>query len=85
MRWPTRDIFLDHEATEAFVRKQLKALKSLAKRRGWAIAIGHPYPETLAVLSHELPKLRAAGFDLVTLSELIARGVAQKTRAEKRD
>ena len=38
-----------------------------------AVAIGHPFPETLAVLERELPKLRAEGFELVTISELLTK------------
>ncbi len=67
-----RDVFLDHDrATEAVVR-ELERLKKMARKRGTAVAIGHPFPETLEVLERELPKLRAQGFELVSISELIA-------------
>ncbi len=67
-----RDVFLDHDrATEAVVR-ELERLKKMARKRGTAVAIGHPFPETLEVLERELPKLREQGFELVSISELIA-------------
>ena len=67
-----RDVFLDHDrATKAVVR-ELDRLKAMARKRGTAVAIGHPFPETLEVLERELPKLREQGFELVSISELIA-------------
>ncbi|NTS77235.1 divergent polysaccharide deacetylase family protein [Catenovulum sp. SM1970] len=52
-----RDVFLDAEQTEAFVRKQFAQLLRTAKRTGFAVAIGHPYPETIKVLTEEFAKL----------------------------
>lgn len=68
-----RDVFLDHERTVESVTRELERLKSMARARGSAIAIGHPFPETLEVLERELPKLRAEGFILVTISELLTK------------
>lgn len=66
-----RDVFLDHERTEQGVRRELARLKKLARETGSAIAIGHPYPETLAVLEEVLPMLADEGIELVPLSRLI--------------
>ncbi len=46
----TRDIFLDHEVTEEFITKQIYLAVELAKKNGYAIAIGHPHKETLDLL-----------------------------------
>ena len=46
-------------------------LKSVARRKGYAVGIGHPFPETLDVLEKELPALEAAGFEVVTISTLL--------------
>lgn len=66
-----RNIFLDHERNIDQVHRQFRKLVARAKRRGTALGIGHPYPETMAVLEQELPKLAAQGIDLVTTSRLI--------------
>lgn len=67
-----RDVFLDHERTAEAVLAEFERLKAMARERGTAVAIGHPFPETLDVLERELPKLREQGFELVTISRLIA-------------
>lgn len=67
----SRDVFLDTYQDAEFVRKQYQHLLRKAKRRGYAIAIGHPYPETLALLKQELPKLATEGIELVPVSQLI--------------
>jgi polysaccharide deacetylase 2 family uncharacterized protein YibQ len=53
-----RDVFIDHEQTRGFVRKQLKLLKKRAKQQGYAIGIAHPHPITLEVLKEMLPMLK---------------------------
>lgn len=67
-----RDIFLDREdATEKEIRAQLKRALELARRQGHALVIGHPYPETMAVLQRELRRMEKRGIRLVTVRELI--------------
>jgi hypothetical protein len=65
-----RDIFLDHDRDVETIRQQFKKLLRIAKVRGSAIGIGHPYPETLQVLEEVLPNLSQQGVDLVLASEL---------------
>ncbi len=67
-----RDIFLDSEQSIEFIEQQFGKLLTTAMRKGHAIAIGHPYPETLFVLEKYLPMLNDLGFRLVSLSELLA-------------
>lgn len=69
----TRNIFLDTRQDAAFVAEQFHKLIRLAHRNGQALAIGHPYPETLRVLERELRQLPAHGVQLVWPSELIHR------------
>lgn len=66
-----RDVFIDHEQTPAFVRKQLKLLISRAKRQGYAIGIAHPHEVTLKVLKQMLPELQKA-VSLTHASEVVA-------------
>jgi polysaccharide deacetylase 2 family uncharacterized protein YibQ len=66
-----RDVFLDNERNEAAVEQQLELLIHTARRRGRAIGIGHPYPETLAVLERRLPALAGQGVEIVAPSLLI--------------
>ncbi|MGH8482699.1 MAG: divergent polysaccharide deacetylase family protein, partial [Nevskiaceae bacterium] len=68
-----RNVFLDTHRGEASVRAALEELVIRALRNERALAIGHPYPETLKVLAEELPKLAGYGVRVVAPSELIAR------------
>ena len=45
-----RDIFLDSHRDPQAVLQALDAAAHTARRRGWAVAIGHPYGVTLAAL-----------------------------------
>ncbi|MCH8136667.1 MAG: divergent polysaccharide deacetylase family protein [Proteobacteria bacterium] len=67
-----RDVFLDPDKTSLTLRREFERLKSVARKRGSAVAIGHPYESTLALLERELPRLAEQGFDLVPVSELVA-------------
>ncbi len=67
-----RDVFIDHDQSPEAIRAQLERARKLAERRGSAIAIGHPYPETLAVLKELLPQWQALGVQLVPASQAIA-------------
>lgn len=64
-----RDVFLD--ANPDRLATEFERLKTLARERGLAVAIGHPYPATLAFLEHEIPRLVEEGIQLVPLRELI--------------
>lgn len=66
-----RDVFLDADRTPAGIRREFERLKTLARRHGAAVAIGHPYEETLAFLEQALPELAVEGFELVPVGELV--------------
>lgn len=58
MKSAYRDVFLDiKDKGKKYVKKQLKTLVKKAKKRGYAIGICHPYPQTIEALNEELPKL----------------------------
>lgn len=73
-----RDVFLDDEAEPAAVAAEFARLKALARRRGAALAIGHPFPATLELLERELPRLSAQGIALVSPGSLIEAGEASR-------
>jgi polysaccharide deacetylase 2 family uncharacterized protein YibQ len=68
-----RDIFLDNEQDAAAVDQQLARTEEVARRRGYAIAIGHPHDGTIAALARWLPTLARRGFVLVPVSAIVKR------------
>ena len=66
-----RDVFLDPDRAPGTLEREFSRLKMLARQRGFAVGIGHPYPETLTMLESELPKLADEGFELVSISTYI--------------
>jgi polysaccharide deacetylase 2 family uncharacterized protein YibQ len=48
----SRNIFLDNKEDKTYIRNQLKKAIKLAKKRGYAIAIGHPHKITLETLKN---------------------------------
>lgn len=78
-----RDVFLDADGTPEGLRGEFERLKALARRRGSAVAIGHPYEETLAFLELALPELAAEGFEVVPVGDLVenSRAVAHSKAA----
>jgi polysaccharide deacetylase 2 family uncharacterized protein YibQ len=67
-----RDIFLDNEKSAENIMQEFERLKREARRRGYAIAIGHPNAVTLAFLERVLPGLFDEGFELVPVSRIVA-------------
>ena len=66
-----RNVFLDANPDEDAVMEEFDRLLVLARERGYAVAIGHPYPSTMSVLERRLPELERNGFRLVPASQLI--------------
>jgi hypothetical protein len=66
-----RNVFLDDDDKAGSVEHQWQRLLKLARKYGFALAIGHPRPATLAVLEAELPKLRDQGVILVAVSRIV--------------
>jgi len=65
-----RDVFLDNIQDAEQVRLQFARLLHIARRQGFAIAIGHPHDVTLQVLEEELARLDAS-VKLVPISALL--------------
>lgn len=66
-----RDVFLDHDPSPLAIRMQLAMLEKVARRQGYAVAIGHPYGQTLAELEAWLPTLTQKGLQQVPVSVLL--------------
>jgi len=82
IRGAKRDVFLDYEKdNEAIVKQQLKELIERARKKGTALAIGHPYKSTMKVLEAWLPTLEKQGIKLVPVSSLIS---IRKLRSNER-
>lgn len=66
-----RNVFLDNNRDESAILRQFARLIDRARRKGVAIGISHPHPESLAVLEKVLPRLSEFGVRLLPVSELI--------------
>jgi polysaccharide deacetylase 2 family uncharacterized protein YibQ len=67
-----RDIFLDHELSLEAINTQFERSIAIAKKRGYAVVIGHPHALTVKFLQHKLGTLAARGVNLVSVSSLIS-------------
>jgi len=47
----SRDMFIDNKHTVKYIHKQLKKAVSIAKKKGYAVAIGHPHKVTMQALA----------------------------------
>ncbi|PJA24344.1 MAG: hypothetical protein COX57_09020 [Alphaproteobacteria bacterium CG_4_10_14_0_2_um_filter_63_37] len=68
-----RDVFLDNEPDEIAIAIALRHAVDLARKRGYAVAIGHPHVETVAVLERLLPEIKAEGVSLVSATDVMSR------------
>jgi hypothetical protein len=73
-----RNVFLDDDTSPDAIRYQFRRLLRIARREGSALAIGHPHPATLDVLTDELQHLDRSGYRLVRVSELIEQQKGRK-------
>ncbi len=69
----SRDVFLDNVRDVQAIAKEIRKLAGVARRRGSAIGICHPYPETLKALRQEAGMLREQGIEVVPVSQLVSR------------
>lgn len=67
-----RHVFLDNDRSLAALSREFDRLTRIAKQHGVAIAIGHPYPETLSFLEHKLLELDGSVL-LIPVSQALKR------------
>ncbi len=66
-----RHVFLDNNNDKNYILGQLAQVEKLARKNGYAIAIGHPKTQTYAALKEWLPRLAEKGIKLMKLSEAV--------------
>ncbi|MCF8063505.1 MAG: divergent polysaccharide deacetylase family protein [Deltaproteobacteria bacterium] len=66
----SRSVFLDNEPTSRSIGIQVERLLGIARHRGTAVGIAHPFPGTLKALKEEGARLRNA-VEIVTVSEVV--------------
>ncbi|MBN1196626.1 MAG: divergent polysaccharide deacetylase family protein [Candidatus Aminicenantes bacterium] len=70
-----RDIFLEDinndQVTYRYARSQVIKGAKLARSRGYAVAIGHPYPTTLKAIRDAVKEVRDMGVHFVPVSQLL--------------
>ncbi|WP_252509698.1 divergent polysaccharide deacetylase family protein [Thalassospira sp. TSL5-1] len=74
-----RDVFLDDADDAAKISLMLDRVESVARKRGYAVAIGHPRDLTLEALNKWIPKMQAAGFVFVPATDIIRRNGVKVT------
>ena len=67
----SRDVFMDNDVSESAIKKQLVIAEQIAKRKGYAVVIGHPHISTVKALEAWLPEAEKHGIDLVSLKVLV--------------
>jgi polysaccharide deacetylase 2 family uncharacterized protein YibQ len=82
LRSAYRNVFLDTSVGVEFSKKKLIELLRLSQKKGRAIGIGHPFPETLQALRESLPLLSGSDVKLVFVSEIIRREGNNTVRAD---
>lgn len=66
-----RNVFLDNNRDVEYIKGQIAELVSIARKRGKAVGIGHPYPETIEALKETVSGLEGKGVEIVRLSEIV--------------
>jgi len=75
-----RDIFLDVEKNEDYIKKKMLELFRLAQREGEALGICHPFPETLKVLKENFSLVEKLELEPVFASRLLKYPKSEKER-----
>jgi uncharacterized protein len=79
--YAVNDLFLDNEVSAEGVLRRLDELEARARRKGSAIAIGHPHRETVEALRSWIPRVQKRGFVLVPLSAVVKHQMARRAAA----
>jgi hypothetical protein len=66
-----RSVFLDNTESVPYTLGQLRQFRRVLEDQGVALAIGHPYPTTIAALAEFLPELERDDVELAPPSQLL--------------
>jgi polysaccharide deacetylase 2 family uncharacterized protein YibQ len=66
-----RSVFLDNTESLPYTLGQLRQFRGVLEDQGAALAIGHPYPTTIAALARFLPELERDNVELAPASRLL--------------
>jgi polysaccharide deacetylase 2 family uncharacterized protein YibQ len=66
-----RNVFLDDDEAIDAVKRRLAETEAVARRQGFAVAIGHPHEATIQALAEWLPTVAGKGFALAPLSAVL--------------
>ena len=80
----SRDVFLDDEPNPESIRLQFNIWLTKARALGSAIAIGHPYSNTIDVLRAQLPATDGE-FEFLPISKLIEERKQRELSGNRRD
>lgn len=67
----SREVFLDNVRSAEAIDERFQFLLAKVHEQGMAVAIGHPYPETIQYLEQALPQLAELGIELAFVSEVL--------------
>ncbi|MCQ9208329.1 MAG: divergent polysaccharide deacetylase family protein [Omnitrophica bacterium] len=71
VKFATRNVFLDNEDNQEYIKGQLDQLSEFAQEYREAVGIGHARRNTLKVLKEEIAAMQAKGIKFVFISELV--------------
>ncbi len=72
VEYANRHVFLDNKNELDYILHQLDLTEKIARKNGYAIAIGHPKSQTVEALRQWLPTLDEKHIELVHLSRIVA-------------
>lgn len=67
----SRETFLDNDRDRKAIDDRFSEVLRKVEQKGLAVAIGHPYPETIRYLEEALPLLAERGVQLVSVSQAL--------------
>lgn len=76
----SRDVFLDNDPALAAVEARLAEVEAIARRQGYAVAIGHPHDGTINALSAWLPEAATRGLAIVPVSTIVRQSLERQRR-----